>query len=403
MDVFREPRPRRAGRQAVTLARAVRAARARVRAAGARPPVDGVALRDLLAEVAVDARLVDVRVDRPPWTAAGIDVAAGEQVTWLAWGAAHVVKPLGISWGPNMVLIGRVGGGPERDSARDTLTFTADRGGPLELRSRAPGELRADGSIATDRVPYRAVPGDLQAVVVRWGAGVDPGRALAAITARDASGLCATEVARLSDPPQLPPGWDNHPTLGGHEIYAPSNRGITAHGARNVGIIRKPAEASLTPTLRLRWSWRLDELPSSLPEDTMLTHDYLSVALEFDDGQDLTWHWSSSLPPGFAYRCPLEHWRHRETHIVARSGTADLGRWIDEERPVLADHRVAIGGPAPARVVRAWLICVSCFQMGEGRGEFGRIELVDGDKVIRVLDTPEPTREELRTGEDPGG
>jgi Protein of unknown function (DUF3047) len=30
---------------------------------------------------------------------------------------------------------------------------------------------------------------------------------------------------------------------------------------------------------------------------------------------------------------------------MARTGTADLGRWIDEERPVLADHRAAIGGP----------------------------------------------------------
>ena len=56
-----------------------------------------------------------------------------------------------------MVLIGRVGDGPAQDSARDTLTFTADREGPVELRSRFPGELRADGSFATDRVPYRAI------------------------------------------------------------------------------------------------------------------------------------------------------------------------------------------------------------------------------------------------------
>jgi hypothetical protein len=54
---------------------------------------------------------------------------------------------------------------------------------------------------------------------------------------------------------------------------------------------------------------------------------------------------------------------------------------------------VAIGGPAPARVVRAWLIAVSCFQRGEGLGEFGRIELVDGDEVVRVLRAPEPASE----------
>ena len=53
-------------------------------------------------------------------------------------------------------------------------------------------------------------------------------------------------------------------------------------------------------------------------------HDYLSIALEFDDGQDLTWFWSCALPEGFSYRCPLDHWRHRETHVVVRTGTANL-------------------------------------------------------------------------------
>jgi hypothetical protein len=43
------------------------------------------------------------------------------------------------------------------------------------------------------------------------------------------------------------------------------------------------------------------------------------------------------------------------------------------------------GGPPPARVVRARLISVSFFQGGEGRGEFGRIELADGDRVLSVL------------------
>ena len=117
----------------------------------------------------------------------------------------------------------------------------------------------------------------------------------------------------------------------------------------------------------------------------MLTHDYLSVALEFDDGQDLTWFWSWALPMGFTYRCPLDHWRHRETNGVARTGTADLGRWVEEERPVLADHQAAIGGPAPARVVRTWLISISFFQSGGGRGEFGHIERADGDRVINVM------------------
>jgi hypothetical protein len=160
---------------------------------------------------------------------------------------------------------------------------------------------------------------------------------------------------------------------------------VTARARETVGILRRPAEARLTSTLRVRWSWRIDELPSDLPEDTPLTHDYLSVALEFEDGRDLSWHWSSALPEGFAYRCPLDHWRHRETHVVVHTGRRDLGRWVEEERPVLADHRVAIGGRPPERVVSAWLISVAFFQGREGRGEFGRIELLDGGEVVRVL------------------
>lgn len=386
MDAYREPRLRRSLRQAATVARAVRAGRARVRAA---PPqaarIDGPALRDLLAGVAADAQLVDFPCGRPPWATTGLRVAAGEQVTWLAWGLAHVVKPLGIGARPRNVLVARVGGGALAESTRDTFTFAADRAGEVELASLFPGELRADGSIAIDRIPYRAIGGRFAAVVIRWARGADPRAALAALAGVDPSGLCAAEAARLADPPQPPPGWEHHPTLRPAEVYTRSEDGVAAHVRDAVGIVCRPAEALLGPTLRLRWSWRLDALPSRLPEDTTLTHDYLSVALEFDDGQDLSWHWSCSLPEGFAYRCPLDHWRRRESHVVVRSGTANLGTWIDEERPVLADHRAAIGGPAPARVVRAWLISVSLFQGGAGRGEFGRIELVDGSGTVRVL------------------
>ena len=197
--------------------------------------------------------------------------------------------------------------------------------------------------------------------------------------------MCAAEAAQHTNPPAPPPGLEYHPLFPEQDVYAAAAGGIAARCRETASIVRRPAEAPLTPGLRLRWTWRLDALPSELPEDTALTHDYLSVALEFDDGQDLSWHWSSSLPVGFAYRCPLEHWRHRETHVVARTGTGDLGRWVSDERPVLADHGVAIGGPAPARVVNAWLIAVSIWQGGEARGEFGRIELVDGDRTIRML------------------
>ena len=37
------------------------------------------------------------------------------------------------------------------------------------------------------------------------------------------------------------------------------------------------------------WSWLVEKLPSELLEDLALTHDYISVAVEFDNGQDITY------------------------------------------------------------------------------------------------------------------
>jgi hypothetical protein len=383
---FREPRIRRIPRQLATVRGAVRNGRVRAKTSGEPPPeVDATALVELLSKAAAQARLVEVPVSIPPWTPIPLRVAAGQQVTWLAWGRVYLSKPLAIAVGPSIGLLCRVDGGRPQHSARDTMTFTADRSGQLHFGARFPGWLQPDGSIATDRIPYRAMAGRLYAVVACWAPGTDPGAVLAALAPHDASGLCAAEAGRIADPPSPPPGWHHHPSTGQEEIYSASEGGILVRCRDSGGIVRHPVDTALTPTLWLRWSWRVDELPSRLPEDTALTHDYLSVALEFDDGQDLTWKWSCALPEGLAYRCPMDYWRRIETHLVVRSGTTRLGEWIQEERPVLTDHQVAIGGPPPARVVNAWLIAVSFHQRGTVLGEFGRIELVDGDRVVSVL------------------
>jgi pimeloyl-ACP methyl ester carboxylesterase len=386
-SAFRDTAYRHWAHQAWTLARAVRARGARPKADPRRDaaPADAQALRDLVATVAADARLVRVPVNQPPWTPTGLAVTTGEDVSWLAWGSLHLIRPLGAALRPRLTMRGRVGDGAPVEGARDTVTFRADRTGELRLGSLYPGELQADGTITTDRIPYRAMAGALSAVVARWAPGSDPRHALESVAGRDPSGLCAAEAARLASPPTPPTGWDTHPLAGSEAAFSTSGAGMTVDACWTSAIIRHPAGMTLTPSLRLRWSWRVEALPSRLPENTALTHDYLSVALEFDDGQDLTWYWSCCLPEGFSYRCPLPHWRHRETHIVARTGTGDLGRWIDEERPVLADHQAAIGGPAPSHVVRAWLIAQTVPQAGRAAGEFSRIELADGHRTLRVL------------------
>lgn len=69
----------------------------------------------------------------------------------------------------------------------------------------------------------------------------------------------------------------------------------------------------------------MDQLPSQAREDRLQTHDYLSLAVEFDNEQDLAYYWSAELPPDTAFRCPIPKWQGRETHVVLRSGTVDSG------------------------------------------------------------------------------
>ena len=217
-SAYRETAYRRRFRQAWTVMRAMRAGRARGKSDRGREvaPVGGEALRGLVATVAADARLVQVPVNRPPWTPTGLAVTTGEDVSWLAWGSLYLLRPLGAALRPRLVLRGRAGDGVPVEGACDTVTFRADRTGELRLGSVYPGELQADGTITMDRIPYRAMAGMLSAVVARWAPGTDPQRALESIADRD-----PVQGPRLRPP-------RDHLRQGYAELHRPGHR---AHGA----------------------------------------------------------------------------------------------------------------------------------------------------------------------------
>jgi len=329
---------------------------------------------------------------RPPWFDTGIDLAAGEQVTLLADGRVHLSRALDIWVGPSFQLWCRVGErGPVFRGTRATNTFTAREGGRLWLASYFPGEWAdSSGRIGTPPGDYAAVSGGLSVLVLRWAPGTDV-QGLFSGFARDnrAPGLVLAEAERFDQPVPVPEHWDYLWYLGPGEIFRPSTAddgrpAIGCHTHGDVGILRRDARCTLGPGTRLHWSWRVDELPIDLAEDTLPSHDYLSIAVEFDDGQDLTYYWSAALPEGTVYRCPLPTWRDRETHVVVRSGRAGLGRWFQEERDLHADYRRILGGPA-REVVRVWLIANSLFQRGHGRCEYASIRLITNEGTLEVL------------------
>jgi len=154
---------------------------------------------------------------------------------------------------------------------------------------------------------------------------------------------------------------------------SPGEIDCLTHG--DVGILCRPVDVAITEDLHLSWSWKVASLPSSLAEHIEPTHDYLSVALAFDDGRDLTWMWSSELAVGTVFRCPLTYWRDRETHLVIRSGSAGLGAWTQERRTIAADIRAALAPPYPQRVTAIWLIANSTFQRGIGACRYRTLDL----------------------------
>lgn len=96
-------------------------------------------------------------------------------------------------------------------------------------------------------------------------------------------------------------------------------------------------------------------------------------------------HYSSkALPVGTSYWCPLPNWKHREHHVVIRSGVDGLGVWRSERRDLYADARAYLGSN-PGDVTRVWLIAVSLFNREPGACAYADIRLRSGGEVLTVL------------------
>ncbi|MEX0838740.1 MAG: DUF3047 domain-containing protein [Parvibaculum sp.] len=348
------------------------------------------ALSALLADPAVagsfrEARFITLAPDGG-WLPAGLEVAPGDEVTVLAAGGFWASKLLNLGFGARIGVWLRAGGaGTILKTPSNTSTVRLDEGGPLHVVAKPPGEWVDDRGTFDPAFPRGGVKGEIGVCLIVWKGGALSGlEALA--RAGDYEGLVAQALRRTRDPVPAPSGWRYLWRLGDGEIFRDAKAGeghtICCHTREDVGILQFPVDFPLTETARLRWRWKVETLPCDLPEDIQPTHDYLSIAVEFENGQDLTYMWSSSLAEGTIFRCPLPFWDKVETHWVLRSDPAALGRWLAEDQPLKADYEKAIGAP-PQRVVKVWLIAVSIFQRKEGICEYADIELVDGDRVLK--------------------
>ena len=364
---------------------------------GKSPEVDVAGIRALADRLAAGAGqgalrardLFELPADRPPWFDTGIDLAEGDSVTWIAGGRVYLSALLDIFVEPHFQLWGRIGDGPVFRGTRGTHTFRAGCPGRLWLASYFPGEWAdPSGTLATRPEDYRALRGSLAVILLRWsGEPLDGLRALRTVVPHP---LWDVEIDRLTNAVARPEGWQYLWFLGESEIYCAAkgeagDTEIRCKTRSDVGILQRDIDLPFAPGTRLLWSWKVDALPSALAEDILPTHDYLSIAVEFSNGIDLTYYWSAGLAVGKGYWCPLPTWKNREYHVTARSGTEELGHWIDEEKSLYDDYAAHIGAP-PGHIRRVWLIANSMFQRGRGDCAYRSIRIQEpGGTETRVL------------------
>lgn len=333
---------------------------------------------------------IQLPASEPPWRDSGVALRAGEEVTWFAAGRVVVSAALDVWVGPRTQLWARIGeAGPIRSSSRDSNTLRAQTDGRIHFGNYFPNDWKdASGARQLDDSVYAGMQGELWILVVRWcGSAKDGLAALAA--AGDPLGVVARESERLALGDPNPPGWHHLWHLGDTEIFHATEgphgeHALACETVGDVGILQRDAGFPLRPDTEIAWRWRVDALPGLVREDSIPSHDYLSLAVEFENGLDLTYYWSKELPVGTAFWCPLPNWKQREFHVVIRSGEAGLGVWQAERRN-LHDDALRHLGAHPGGIVRVWLIAVSVFKRQRGAFSIAEIRLRGGGDERIVL------------------
>ncbi len=348
------------------------------------------ALAKLPAGLVAESRWITLPATEPPWRDSGIALAPGEELTYFAAGRA-VASPVLDLWVPARKQIwARIGEvGPIRSSSRASNTLRAESGGRVYFGNYFPNDwIDAKGARLQPDSVYAGMSGENAIRAIRWRGAAHEGLAALA-AAGDPLGVVARERERIELGDPAPAGWHYLWHLGDAEIYQPARgpSGEPAIGCEvegDVGILQRDVAFPLREGTEIAWRWRVDALPGIVREDTLPSHDYLSLAVEFANGLDLTYFWSVELPVGAAFWCPLPNWKHREFHVAIRSGNAGLGAWHEERRDLHADA-LRYFGKSPGDVVRVWLIANSLFKRRRGSFAVAEIRLSSAGSSERVL------------------
>jgi hypothetical protein len=323
---------------------------------------------------------LSLQAQKPPWFASRMQLEAGDEVSYFVEGRAYANAFLDIYVKPSLNLWCKVGDqGEIFRGTRASHSFIAKTSGELKFGNYFPNDWAdTQGTRKLGDDIYKEMSGELRILVIRWAQGAEPGLKELG-SSGDVQGRVKVEQERIAQGDTTPAGWHYLWHLGPAEIYRArtgekDQACIHCHTHEDVGILQKNVDLPLDESTEISWRWCIGQLPSSIREDAVPSHDYLSLAIEFDNGRDITYYWSSTLPVGTGYDCPLPNWKGIEYHVVVRSGHEGLGQWQDERRNLYQDY-LKYMGEAPTRITRVWLIANSVFQRGVGDCDYAGIEL----------------------------
>lgn len=317
------------------------------------------------------------------WHDTGMDLQVGESISMLASGRLFVSRLLEVSMGAHAGLWYRIGTAAMQRMTDSAEHITAQQGGRLLVCAALPGAFDSPQGQFDLANPPPKMSSAFDIQLIRW--------THTAATAIDKAAQLMPSVfaplqRSLTNTHTNNGEWEYFWRLGKADIFHQhaddGSLCCDTHG--DVGIYQHPVQLPLDEDLQLAWSWNAEALPSNLAEHIQLTHDYLSIAVAFDNGLDLTYMWSAGLPEGTIFQCPLPWWDKRETHWVVRNPGSGLNRWHDEQRMLQDDYKQAIGGPLPKYVTGVWLIANSIFQNGHGRCRYRAIRLTSAQQVINI-------------------
>jgi len=162
---------------------------------------------------------------------------------------------------------------------------------------------------------------------------------------------------------------------GNHFLHARADR-----QAIQIGLLRVFSPQDFP---RLRWRWRVAQLPPGGDEGRKETHDSAAGVYVIFDNQIfprvIKYVWSSTLPVGTHVQNPL-YWRAKI--VVLKSGPANLGQWHQETVNFYQDYQ-DLFGERPGKVQGIGLATSSTATQSLAIADYDDFTLLDSEALLK--------------------